>query len=329
METKRILIIRSGAVGDIIMTTPFLRNLREFFPNSKISFFVGKWSKKVLTRNSNIDEIIEFDDEVIIKKTIFRVISLIKKLRRKRFDMCFILDKSWMWNLFAFLCGIKIRIGFARGREGIWNTKSIKYDGSKNEVDYYLDLLSLLCMKTKNCPTQIFTTKYDKVFANKFMKKIGNEKKLIGICPGGAVNPGQKAIIKRWPVEKYIELVDKKNFNYVIFGDKNDKKVAKEIIEKSKNKKIYDMTGISIQETKEVMEKCHTIISHDSGALHIASATSSKIIALFGPTPSNRFSPKGAVVIKAKCDPCYTVYGKFEKCQEDCMSSIKVEELNI
>ena len=329
VKKSKILVIRSGAVGDVIMTTPFIKNLRENFPDSEIEFLVGKWSSGVLKDNPHIDEIIEFDDEIVVKKRIFGVSVLIRQLREKKFDLCFILDKSWMWNLFAFLCGIKERIGFSRGGEGIWNTKSVTFEGLKNEVKYNLDLLELKGLKTKDYATEIFTSKGDNGIAQKFMGSVlkSEEKKVIGLCPGGASNPGQDAFIKRWSVLKYIELTNKLDCTFLVFGDMKDGKIAEEIISKSENKGIYDATGKSIQETKEIMEKCKIIVGHDSGGMQIASTTSSKLIALFGPTPSNRFAPRNAEVIIADCVPCYTIYGKFDKCEKDCMDSIKVESI--
>lgn len=323
---NNILVIRSGAIGDIIMATPFLRNLRENFPKSEISFLVGEYSKKVLKNNPNVDEIISFDDEIIIKKRLIGAIKLIKKLRKRRFDLCFILDKSWLWNLFAFLCGIKKRVGFSRGNEGILNTASVPFDGSISERGYYLELLKIIGLKAKDYQPEIFSEKNDIKYAKNFVRKIGR-RKIIGITPGGAVNPGQKAPIKRWPINRYIELTDKIKSAFIIFGDDNDKELAREIMEKSKNRQIYDATGLSIQKTKEIMSLCNVIVAHDSGAMHIASTTKTKLIALFGPTPAERFAPGLAIVIKAKCKPCYTIYGRFENCDENCMESIHVEEV--
>jgi lipopolysaccharide heptosyltransferase II len=326
---KNILIIRSGAVGDLIMATPLIKNIREDFPSSKISFLVGKWSKNVLNNNPNIDEIIEFEDEIIAKKKIFNVLALVSRLRRKKFDSCFILDKSWMWNLFAFLCGIKKRIGFSRGNEGAWNSVSVQFDGSKHEIEYNLELIKKIGANAKYYQPELYATKEDKEFASSFVKRISKKiERIIGICPGGASNPGQVAFIKRWPVEKYIELANELNSLILVFGGKEDKSIAEHIITNSKNKNIYDATGISLQQTKEIMEKCDFIVSHDSGGMHIASTTRAKLVALFGPTPPNRLCPKNAILVQAKCAPCYGIYGKYkEGCDKDCMNSISVEEV--
>jgi heptosyltransferase-2 len=315
----KMLVIRSGAIGDVIMATPFLKNLRQNFKKAKISFLVGNWSKDVLKNNPNVDEIISFDDKIIIKKRLFKVLFLIKKIKKQKFDLCFILDKSWLWNLFAFLCKIKTRMGFSRNNEGFLNTKSVPYKGQKNEVDYNLDLLKLVNIKPKQYQPELFTTKKDQ--PKKFLKNA------IGIAPGGASNPGQKAFLKRWPIENYIELVDMLKDNVIIFGNNEDKALAKLIIRNSENKNIQDATGNSLQQAKELMEKCKVIVTHDSGSLHIASTTKTKLIALFGPTPSKRLCPKRAVLIETKSPSCYTIKGKFVNCKSEQMKEITVEEV--
>src|SRR3989338_6251563 len=306
----KILVIRSGAVGDVIMATPFLRNLREAYPNSRISFLVGKWSKEVLRNNKNIDEIISFDDKIIARKKFLEVLALSRKIKIMNFDRCFILDKSWAWSLFAFICGIRKRIGFSSGTEASFNTISINFDGKKQESEYNNDLLTVAGIKAKNYQPEIFSTEKDIEFAERVIFSVGFNKIIVGIAPGGAVNPGQSAILKRWPIDRYKEFVGKIGVPCILLGNSNDKVVCKEIMA-SHETGTYDATGISIQKAKEIMERCAAVITHDSGAMHIASATSTKIIALFGPTPAERFAPKNAVVIRTKSWPCYTISGKF------------------
>ena len=187
-DYKNMLIIRSGAIGDVIMATPLVKNIRENFPDSQITFLVGNWSKNVLLNNPNVNKILPFDDKIIIKKNIVEVVGLLRKIRKMKFDLCFILDKSWMWGLFAYLCNIKIRIGFSRGYEGLFNTDSVKFTGEKNEVDYDLDLLGKVGIKAKEYLPELYTTVKDRKKADKVINMIRNNKRIIGICPGGAIN---------------------------------------------------------------------------------------------------------------------------------------------
>jgi len=141
---KKILVFRSGAIGDVLMTTPFLKSLRTRYPKAEIVYLVGNWSRSALDNNPSVDRIISFDDSILFKKKIFQLIKFRSKVVAERFDLCFILDKSYLFNIFAYLCRIPSRIGFDRKGEGFANSLSVDYSGAKCESEYYLDLIALV-----------------------------------------------------------------------------------------------------------------------------------------------------------------------------------------
>ncbi len=325
---KKILVIRSGAIGDVIMTTPFLKNLAES-TGAKLVYLTGDWSKGVLRGNPYVQKIISFDDRIIVKKNISAVLKLAFTLRKEKFDACFVLDKSWIWGLFARLCNIPLRIGFSRGREGLFHSVSVPFRGEKFEGDYNLDLLRKLGIRPKEYEPELFPTKQEQKASAKFLKEIRkkSKKRIIGMLPGGASNPGQTATIKRWPVGRYKELCRLLGDSIILFGGREDKKYAAKIVEELGKNTIVDACGMSIQQTCEIMKACDWVVTHDSGGLHIASCSGSGIIALFGPTPSLRFAPKGARVVSAKGRPCYELSGRFTDCNPDQMKSITAKQI--
>ena len=328
---KKILVVRSGAIGDVIMTNPFLRAIRKKFPKSKISYLVGEWSKKALENNRNIDEIISFDDKIIYGKKLTGTIKLINKIRKEKFDVCFMLDKSYHWGILGFLFGIKTRIGFDRKGEGFANHLNVLFDGTKYEADYNLMLARKAGADIKNKKTEILLSKQDMDFADSFIIKNRIKGRIIGIAPGGAKNPGQEMAAKRWPAEKYEELVKRlcKNNKIILFGGPGDTEINHKIIKAASSENVFDSAGkTTIKQAAALMKKCKLFITHDSGPMHIAASTGIKVIALFGPTDPKRFAPRNATVIssKNKCCPCYDLYGSYEKCRNlDCMNSISVD----
>lgn len=328
---NKILVIRSGAMGDVLMTTPFIKSVRKNFPKSKISYLVGDWSASVLKNNPNIDEILTFEDKIIFKKEIVNVIKVIKEIRKKRFDIVFILDKSYQWNLFAFFCDINSRVGFDRCGEGFSNNINVWFDGTMYELDYNLQLLSTIRLKIFSRDMELFPSKKDAVISARLSKKIKG--KLIGISPGAAKNIGQEMAIKRWPKENYLELIKKllaknSNIKIVLFGGSDDKIIGDFIESNLKNKNLINLIGkTNIQQSYLIMKKCKLFITHDSGPMHIAAASGTKMIALFGPTPPNRFAPKNAFVFYKgnPKKPGYNVYGRF--IDEKLMEKISVDEV--
>ena len=143
-EPKKILIMRSGAIGDVVMTTPLIKAIRRKFPSAEIDYLTGNWSKKVLEGNPQLNRIISFDDRIVYEKNWNGVWELIKEIRTERFDLAFVLDKSYHWGVLAYLMGIKQRIGFDRFGEGFAHNLNVVYDGSKYEGDYNLELVEKL-----------------------------------------------------------------------------------------------------------------------------------------------------------------------------------------
>jgi len=329
---KKILIFRLGALGDVLMTTPLLRAVREKYRKAEITYLTGKWPAKALTNNKNIDKIMTFDENIIFRKNILEIMKLVKKIKKQKYDMCLVLDKSYLINMLFLVAGIPVRIGFDRNGEGFANTHNVPYKAEKYELDYYLDIVKLLGCKIKNKNMDIFTTKYDRDFSENFFK-FKSITDAVVIAPGGAMNPGAVMLEKRWPMINYIKLIKKLPEKYVIIllGGKEDKVVCKDVQDRIVNRKIFNLAGkTSIQQTAEIIKKCKLVITHDSGTMHIAGATDAKLVAIFGPTSPKRFAPKNAIIVESKLKgcPCYDAFGKYnKKIAKRCIESVSVEDV--
>lgn len=329
---KKILIIRSGAIGDVLMTTTAVRCIRNHFPDAEIDFLVGNHSKDILEGNPDIDHIIPFDDRIIYEKRLSEVLHLSKDLKKMNFDLAVVFDKSWMWGVFAFLSGAKTRIGFDRKGEGFANNLNMGFDGSLYEVDYNNKVLALLGIGCSDRTMRIYPSAKDEKIAQDIVKKNRKKGKIIGIAPGGAKNPGQVMDSKRPKIEFYAKICDMigKGSCIIIFGSKEDSNAA-DSLKALTTAKLIDETGkLELRQTAALIGKCDLFITHDNGLMHIAAAMDTPLIAVFGPTQPERFAPKksDAVIIKAKhkCSPCYDIYGNFSKtCR--CIDGIGPEEV--
>src|SRR4030067_2417530 len=99
---KNILIIKTHAIGDVLLVTPSIRYIRKRFPNAKISMLIGDWSKEALKGNPYIDEIITFEDSILQKKKIIKLLHLIFQLRQKKYDLCIMFHCNPIIHLMAF-----------------------------------------------------------------------------------------------------------------------------------------------------------------------------------------------------------------------------------
>ena len=336
VDPHNILIIRSGGIGDVLMSTPLGHAIRKHYPKAKITYFVGNWSKDVLVNNPHINEIYAYEDLTMIKFRFYRILEIIKVLRQKRFDLCFNLEKSWHWAVLSWLFGIPCRIGFDRKGEGFAHTQTISFDGTRYELDYYLQLGKSVDVKPVTDKMEVYLTQQDNKKAMNFIKKQRlQNKKIIGMSPGGADNPAQQAAIKKWPMKSYVKLVNRLLSTYpnavvILFGGSNDAGTCRAIhkqVEK-KDKVISTAGTLSIKESSALMKHCNVFVTHDSGPMHIAASVGVNLVALFGPTQSKRFAPRNSTIVKAPHKPCYDIYGTFSSCKTDkMMQDIAVDQV--
>jgi lipopolysaccharide heptosyltransferase II len=330
----KILLFKVGALGDILMTTPLIRQLRKAYPDAKIDYLVGKNSKVILENNKYIDEIITFEENIIFKKKLFSLFGLIKNIKRKKYDFVFVLDKHWIFNLISLLSCIKERIGFDRlGKEDCFLTKKVYYDQSKHDVLSYLDLLSKVAkVNYKDTKLDYFILKTDLSFAKRYYKNEFQNKKVICIAPGGGVNIGQTLSLKRWPAERFIELMKllkKSNIEVLLIGGASDYNVGSKIL---KEVSIKSQIGVTLTKSAALLKYADAVLTNDSGPMHLAATQNDKLISVFGPTNPNVLFPLNGYKYIWKprsCRPCYDVYGKYKKClkNQQCMFDISAKEV--
>lgn len=330
---KKILIIKFSAIGDVLMATPAIRAIRKKYPKAKICLLIGQWSKEAAVGNPNIDEFIIFDDTMFREHRIIPTISLIWKLRGEKFDLAINTHRSKALNIFTFLIGARMSVGFDRNFGKYLLANAIKEDKTMHEIDKYLLLVE--AQKERNKNIDIFLSEDDEEFAKKFLSDNGivGSDTVIGMGPGGAKNPGEDMSQRRWPTEYYAELSDtlisNKNIKVLFFGNKADSLIVKQIKDKMKHKAI-DVSGkTTLKQAAALIKRCAVFVTHDCGLLHVAAAQNIPIISIFGPTDPKEKAPLGKEYFYAgiKCSPCY-LNGNFPDCKDvKCMKSIQPNDV--
>ncbi len=298
------------------MTTPFIRQVRKNYPKAQIDYLVGKTASQVLKGNKHLNKVIKFDENIFHKKKLFSLLRLIRGIRKKKYDVIFVLDKHKFFNIAAKLFGIPKRIGFDRlGKEGIWLTDKVYYGDIRHEVYYYLDLLKKLGKRINKEDNKLKVSISNKVLSQtkkKFSKIL--KKKFIVFINSGGDNKGESSNIRKLPnnlFKKLIKYLSQKN-NIVFLGTKNEKKYYDQYIT---NKKIINLAGkTSIIESVILMKYAKRIYTTDCGPMHMAATVNQNITTLFGPTHPKRKAPfvKNLKVIwkdKDLYNNNYEVYG--------------------
>lgn len=284
---KKILVFKIGALGDILMTTPFLRELKNENKNIKIDFLVGNNSKIILKNNVFINKIIGFDQNIFFKKDIFGLIKLIKLIKSKKYNEIYILDKHWIFHLFAFLTKIQKRVGIIRANfSKFFLTKSIKRQGIKHEVDFYLSLINKENIKNKQLYYNL--NKKEELKVKKFLNK-NKIKDYIVVINDGGVNGVEMGGIRMLPLNKFKELLNhlfKENKIFLVGGPN-----LKEYYKQFENGNIINLAGISIDKSIAFMKFAKRVYTTDCGPMHMAATVNQNITCFFGPTNPRRKAP--------------------------------------
>jgi len=321
---KKILIVQTAFIGDVVLITPLIRETKNTFPSALIDVLVIPQTKDVLVNNPHIRRIITFDKR---KNKLNAFIKTVRILRKQNYDLAILPHSSVPTIYLMLLSGIATRVGFDRGHAAKYLTMKVPYVNGQNwhVTQKNLHLLNLFSKRQFDIQTEIFPSERDKKKADSYLSKLPQKNRpVIAIAPGSVRNT------KKWPEKHYIELtrlLGNAKFNIIFIGSKDEFSLCKNIIE-SANVPAINLAGkTSIIESAAVIQKCDLMVCNDSAALHIANAVQTDVFAFFGPTVTDfGFFPfrKGDHVFELDmdCRPCGSHGGKkcpsgHHKCMED------------
>src|SRR3972149_8227004 len=206
---KKILITRTDRIGDVVLSTPVFKSIKNSLPSIPISVLVREYTKDIVTDNPNVDEVIIYDPEGE-HKNIKGLLKLAKEIEKKKFDTALILFLDFKVGLLTFLSKIPRRIGPGTKLAQIFLTDRIKQHRSKvdkHETDYNLELAEILGAKPVRqseiyIPDEI-TKRVDNIFSSLVNRQSSISNPIVGI------HPGSGGSARNWKPERYAELADK------------------------------------------------------------------------------------------------------------------------
>jgi len=280
-KPNKILLVRTDRLGDIILSTPVIKNLRLSFPKSHIAFICRPYTRDALEGNPDLDEVIIYD-KYGKQKSFWASIKFALYLRRKKFDLALILHPTNRVHLITFLAGIPERVGWDK-KLGKLLTKRIKHtkqEGKKHELEYTLDLLRSLDVSIKHSETYFPVSAKAKIRVEQLLKDEG-------IAEGDkfiVIHPSASCPSKRWPQEsfrKVIKLLRKRlSFKIIIITSESEKEFGEKVVGDSG---VIDLRGsLSIPELGALLKRTALFISNDSGPVHMAASFNTPVISIFG-----------------------------------------------
>ncbi len=326
---QRILIIKLGAMGDVLRTTAILPKLKLKYPRSYICWLTSKESLDLLEGNPYVNRLFSYDLETVMS------------LQLQIFDVVISLDKELRGTSLATLIKAKEKFGYGMHEEG--NPYPLNPEASYsfalgisdelkfkiNQKSYQEIVFETLNLSFDQDEYVFHLTESEIAVGERFKEqnKISGNTLVIGIHPGA----GSIFAHKSWGVEQFAFLVDMLNeklkATILVFGSgkeqegiENLKKICKvPILETGYNNNLRRFAA--------VLNCCHLIVSGDTLAMHLAIALKKLTVTLFGPTTPNEILTYGRgvkIVSPIQCSPCYLHY--CEK-KPHCMELIKPESV--
>jgi heptosyltransferase-2 len=280
---KRILIVRTDRIGDVLLSTPVIKAMRQACPSAYIAMMVSPYTKEIVDGNPYLDSVITYDKDNM-HKSWQRTLRFAHNLKKRKFDLALVLHPTNRVHLVTFLAGIPKRIGYGR-KLGFLLTEMIKHTkhlGQKHEVEYNLDLVRHLGIEPQDRSLFMPIKPAAEEWAVQAFKQEGIKEgdKLL------AIHPGASCPSKIWPNERFAEvadkLVEKCGFKVLLISGPKDAGLAHKVIKNMRHPAVDFSGRTSVAQLASLLKRCRLFISNDSGPVHIATAVGTPVISIFG-----------------------------------------------
>lgn len=330
VERKKILVIKLTAVGDVILSIPSLRALRQHFPGARVAVLVSRRARKIIRNCPYVDDTFVHEEESGAGR-VAAVWRTGRLLAKEDFDIVVDLQNNKASHALSYLSGARIRAGHDNRK---WSFLLNKKTGAATTtaagpVDHQFQVLRLLGVEPTDRKLELWTDHQEDENVRNFFKSqwVAESQVLVGINPGSSL----RWPTKQWPVENFAKLCDelaKRNIRAVLTGSKEDSALAEALMNLTRNRPINAVGRTSLTELAALIRRCQVFISSDSAPMHIASSVNVPLVAIFGPTdPKRHLVPPSSHQVfwkEVHCSPCY-----LRSCPIGlvCMHKISVQEV--
>lgn len=330
---KRILIARLDRIGDVMLSTPVIRALRDAWRDSYIAMMVRPYAREIVEGNPYLDEVIIYDKDRSCKG-IAANYKFIRQLKERKFDIAIVLHPTNSSHIMLWLAGIQERVGYDK-KLGKLLTKRIphtKQFGMKHEIDYSLDILRYIGIAPAVRELYMPVNSISERKIEGILKEEGVKASDILI----AINPGASCASKRWSIGSFADtanaLAEKHGARIAVISGEADKYLGDKLVSSIKGRCINLSGRTTVGDVASLLRRCNLFISNDSGPVHVGCAVGVKVIAIFGRSDRGlspqRWGPSGrGDVTLHKSAGCQICYAHNCKSGFKCLSLITSDEV--
>lgn len=326
---KKILIIQTASLGDVILATPVVEKIHNSFPESKIDFLLKYGYQDIFKEHPFIRRVIVWDKS---EKKYHHLKELIQVIRERKYDTVINIQRFASSGLITVLSGAKTKIGFNKNPFSLFFTKSVKHELNNvgiglHEADRNLKLVEDLTKDLKKYSVKLYPSAHDNAKMSPYKTKAYI-----------TISPGSLWFTKTFPEKKWIEMISlvETSLNIYFLGSKDETDLCDSIIMKSKHPNCLNLAGkLTFLESAALMKDAVMNYTNDSAPMHLASSVNASITAIFCSTlPEFGFGPlsEKSFIVQTnktlKCKPC-GIHG-LNKCPEghfDCALTINKQQL--
>lgn len=322
---NKVLVVGASWVGDMVMSQSVFMLLKQHNPHCQIDVLAPAWSFALLANMPQVRQAIAMPlgHGVLDLKTRIR---LGKQLRSAHYDCAILLPNSWKSALIPWLAAIPRRIGYVgECRWGLLNDARVL---NKQLLPMTVQRFAALALP-KNAalpppfPNPVFSVDKSRQTAVCKQFKLDPSDKVLPLCAGAEYGPA-----KRWPAAYYAAIAQQKikqGWQVWLFGSAKERSITAQINAKTQNL-CTDFSGkTTLSEAVDLLSLVNTVVSNDSGLMHIAAALDKKIIALYGSSDPHFTPPLTAkatiISLNLDCAPCFSRVCPLS--HTDCLNNIQ------
>lgn len=354
-QIKRVLVVRLDEIGDVVMTTPFLRELRRNLPDAWITLVVKPGIYNMVELCPYVNEVLTYDWEVNGRLGALRchgrALQLAwRHLWKQRFDLAILprWDTDYYYGTFVtYFSSAPWRVGYSENVTAGKRRLNYGFDcllthvvddsTPKHEVEHNLDIIRLIGGEVHDSRLELWLSPEDEVFAREFLRDYGviSSDLLIGLAPGAG------APKREWPISSFAELglwLQKRyNVKLLLVGGPREEMLGEELQQRLSCSVINTIGQTTLRQTVALLKRCKLYIGNDAGPMHMAAAVGVPVVELschpengtpLSPNSPLRFRPWG--VEHTVLQPEAPLYPCSEECISDrphCILGITAEQL--
>lgn len=321
-SSNRILLIRPDHLGDVLLTAPSIRALKQLNPHLELHALVGPWSADIIANFTEIDLVLTLPfpgfsraPKVNLRSPYQLALSTAARLRRLGYGTAIIMRPDHWWGaLVASLAGIPVRIGYQQPDTEHFLTKAIPLKHEHVVIQNFRLFENWL----PNFDTARLSFEYqihenDRAYINGYLESWGVNSTNDIFC----IHPGTGTAVKHWTETGWAQtadiLTEQLNAKVVFTGSHNELNLVQHIASYMKHPPIIMAGDTHVGQLAALFHKAKVVLGPDSGPLHLATAVHTPTVTLFGPADPIEFAPWGStqkhIVLTSNmgCRPCRVI----------------------